>query len=145
VGEVDRRCRRGDELSPSQLYGLLRLRAEVFVVEQDCAYLDLDGCDLDATTTHLWAEHDGDPVACLRIVTEADGCRRIGRVATAGSRRGLGLAADLIRRALDVVGDARVVLNAQAHLEAWYRSLGFARTGPPFDEDGIPHVPMGRG
>jgi ElaA protein len=135
----------GDELDARTLYGLLRLRAEVFVVEQACPYLDPDGRDLDPTTTHLWVDHDGEPVACLRVVAEPDGRRRIGRVATASSRRGRGLAGVLLRRALELAGDGPIVLNAQAHLEAWYRSLGFARTGPPFDEDGIPHVPMGRG
>jgi ElaA protein len=142
---IPRYCR-GDELDPPTLYGLLRLRAEVFVVEQASPYLDPDGHDLDPATVHLWMEGSGgEPVACLRIVTETDGRRRIGRVATAAPMRGRGLAGGLLRHALELAGNGPIVLNAQAHLEGWYRGLGFVPTGPPFDEDGIAHVPMGRG
>jgi ElaA protein len=136
---------RGDELSTLALYGLLRLRAEVFVVEQACPYLDLDGRDLAPETVHLWSEHEGEPVACLRILREPDGVRRIGRVVTTKPWRGTGLAGDLVRRAMVLIGAGPIVLDAQAYLEDWYGRLGFVRSGPPFDDDGIAHVPMRRG
>ncbi len=138
---------RGDELDTPTLYGLLRLRAEVFVVEQECPYLDIDGRDLDPDTLHMWVEEGGEIVASLRVVTETSGGHRIGRVATSKAARGRGLAADLMRQTIVLVGDGPIVLDAQAYLEGWYGRLGFVRTGPDFDEDGIAHVPMtlGRG
>jgi ElaA protein len=135
----------GGQLDAATLYGLLRLRAEVFVVEQASPYLDPDGRDLDGDTVHLWAEdEDGDVVGCVRIVPQPTGVRRIGRVVAAKPWRGTGLAAELVRRAVESAGADPIVLDAQAHLEAWYARLGFVRTGPVFDEDGIAHVPMRR-
>ena len=118
-----------DELDARTLYRILRLRAEVFVVEQDCPYLDPDGRDTEAETLHLWA--DPDPTAptvaaALRVLAEPDGSRRIGRLVTAAGRRGQGLAG----------------IDAQARLEPWYAGRGFTRAGEEFLEDGIAHVPM---
>ncbi len=135
----------GPELEAATLYGLLRLRAEVFVVEQASPYLDPDGRDLEPSTIHLWAEGAGEVVGCVRIVAEPSGVRRIGRVVAAKPHRGTGLAAELMGRAVELAGQEPIVLDAQAHLEGWYRKLGFVRTGPVFDEDGIAHVPMRRG
>jgi ElaA protein len=138
-------CLTGDRLDAATLYALLRLRAEVFVVEQACPYLDPDGLDLAPDTLHLWVADDGQPVAALRVVVDGSGTRRIGRVVTAASARGRGLASALVRRAVALVAPSPVVLDAQAHLEDWYQALGFVTTGPGFDDDGIPHVPMRRG
>ena len=134
-----------DELDVRTLYAILKLRAEVFVVEQACAYLDPDGRDTEPGTRHLWADDDGQVVAVLRLLREPDGGWRIGRVATAGGARGHGLAAALTRAALETVGDAAVVLDAQSHLVEWYTRFGFAVAGPAFLDDGIPHTPMRRG
>ncbi len=134
----------GAELDAATLYDMLRLRAEVFIVEQASPYLDPDGRDLEASTIHLWAEDGGELVAGVRIVSEPGGVRRIGRVVAAKPSRGTGLAAELMRRAVELVGDEPIVLDAQAYLEGWYRRLGFVRNGPVFDEDGIAHVPMRR-
>ena len=132
----------GDALTAPQLYALLRLRAEVFVVEQECAYLDPDGRDLEPSTRHLWVEgSDGEVVACVRVVGNA-----IGRVVTALSHRSRGLGAELMKRAVEGAAPAGAVhLNAQAHLAGWYEALGFVVDGEEFVEDGIPHVPMVRG
>ena len=132
----------GGELPASVLYGLLKLRAEVFVVEQDCAYLDPDGRDLEPSTRHLWVEaDDGSIVASLRVLAEADGGSSIGRVVTAASHRSQGLAAGLVKEALtDAPRPVRI--NAQSHLVDWYGGLGFAVAGAEFVEDGIPHIPM---
>jgi ElaA protein len=134
------------ELDAATLYALLRLRVDVFVVEQHCAYPDLDGRDAEPDATHLWLTVDGgtSPVACLRILTEPDGNARIGRVAVASSARGAGLARQLMEEALSRIGGRPCILDAQAHLVEFYRGLGFAVAGPEFLEDDIPHVPMRR-
>jgi len=132
------------DLDPQTLYALLRLRVDVFVVEQRCAYPELDGRDLEPGTLHVWLDHDGPPVAYLRILTETDGVRRIGRVCTAPGRRGGGAAARLMAEALRLVGEAPCVLDAQSYLVGFYERLGFDPTGPEYVEDGIPHVPMRR-
>lgn len=132
----------GPDLTASELYDVLRLRAEVFVVEQDCAYLDPDGRDLAADTVHLWlTDQRGALVAYLRLLAEPGGGSRIGRVVTAASRRGKRLAGQLLDAALE---EARrpVVLSAQSHLAAVYERHGFVVDGAGFVEDGIPHTPM---
>jgi ElaA protein len=132
-----------DDLDARTLYGILALRSAVFVVEQNCVYLDPDGRDLEPTTRQLWIERDGAVLATLRLLLDgAAGPARIGRVATATSARGSGLAARLVRRAIELAGDREVVMGAQSYLEQWYGALGFVRDGPDYDEDGIPHLPM---
>jgi ElaA protein len=130
------------ELTPLQLYQILKLRSDVFVVEQDCVYPDIDDRDLEPGAQHLWIEQDGDTVAYLRVLTETpDGASRIGRVVTAAHARGEGHASDLVRRALALTLGP-VVLAAQSYLVDWYTSLGFQVDGPEFLDDGIPHTPM---
>jgi ElaA protein len=130
-----------DELDPRTLYGILALRSDVFVVEQNCPYLDPDGRDLEPGARQLWIEHGGVVIATLRLLF-GDGTARIGRVATARSARGRGLAALLVRRAIELAGEREVVMGAQSYLETWYGGLGFVRDGADYDEDGIPHLPM---
>ena len=130
------------ELDAATLYAILRLRAEVFVVEQACVYLDPDGRDLEAGARQLWVEVDGEVVATGRVLDDGD-ARRIGRIATAPAHRGRGLAATLVRHFLDSSpGPWR--LDAQAHLSDWYGRFGFEVCGPVYDDDGIDHVPMAR-
>jgi ElaA protein len=134
-----------DGLDPATAYRLWALRSEVFVVEQAAAYLDLDGRDLEPGTRHLWVEDAGVPVATLRVLDDRDAWR-IGRVVTARSHRGRGLAAALVRAALVECGGRPVVLDAQSHLTDWYAAFGFLADGAEYvDEDGIPHTPMRRG
>lgn len=140
----DVRAARLRDLDPTTLHDLLRLRVDVFVVEQECAYPELDGRDADDTTEHLWVSVDGAPVAALRLLTDEGGTRRIGRVATALGHRRKGYADALVRAALRRSGEAEVVLDAQTYLEGWYARFGFVRSGPDFVEDGIPHLPMVR-
>jgi ElaA protein len=130
-------------LTPRLLHDLLRLRVDVFVVEQACAYPELDGRDAEPTTVHWWAELDGAPVAVLRVLVDPDGSHRIGRVATAPSARGRGLARRLVEAALRDL-DGPVVLDAQDQLVPFYADLGFVVSGAGFVEDGIPHTPMRR-
>lgn len=155
----------GPELTTQQLHDLLRLRVDIFVVEQDCPYPEIDGRDLAPDTTHLWldgaqatayrngAEHDGGvtadraghvPVAAaIRILTDETE-KRIGRVVTHVDHRGVGLSSRLMEAALALVGSHRIVLDAQAHLTEFYARFGFEADGPEFLEDGIPHVTMRR-
>ena len=131
------------ELTAAEVYGLCRLRVDVFVVEQQCPYPELDGRDLEPATEHLWFEAAGEPVATLRVLD--DGAERaIGRVATATGWRGHRLAARLMEAALASYGDGPLHLGAQAYLQGWYERFGFRRSGADYVEDGIPHVPMRR-
>ncbi|MCA0146798.1 GNAT family N-acetyltransferase [Blastococcus sp. LR1] len=131
------------DLSPFEVYRLCRLRVDVFVVEQECPYPELDGRDLEPATEHLWWEDGGEVLATIRVLDDG-ASRAIGRVATAVGARGRGLAAGLIETALESYGDGPLTLGAQAHLEDWYARFGFRRSGPGYLEDGIPHVPMRR-
>jgi ElaA protein len=131
------------ELDGLTLYRLLALRVAVFVVEQACAYPELDGRDLEPATVHLWIDGDeGEPAAYLRLLAEPDGSVRIGRVVTAPARRGEGLAAALVTAALARTTPATAVLDAQSHLTGWYQSFGFEVAGAEYLDDGIPHTPM---
>jgi ElaA protein len=132
------------ELDPATLYRILALRVDVFVAEQNCPYPELDGRDLEPGARLLWAERGDDVVGTLRLLIDADGSARIGRVATAAGARGSGLAAAMMTRAIELAGGRPVVLDAQSHLADWYARFGFIRTGPDFDEDGIMHTPMRR-
>src|SRR4051794_9682679 len=92
------------DLDAAALYALLKLRTEVFVLEQNCVYVDMDGRDTEPTTRHLWFEHARQPVCYLRLLDD-DGTARIGRVVTAKHARGAGLAGELITAALAAIGE----------------------------------------
>ncbi|SDY46383.1 ElaA protein [Micromonospora pattaloongensis] len=143
TAEVQLRVASFADLDTRTLYDLLRLRVDVFVVEQECAYPELDGRDTELGTRHLWLARDRTPVAYLRILDDGDR-ERIGRVVVAGAERGRGHAARLLDEALTVVGRRACVLDAQAHLVDFYAGYGFRPTGPEYLDDGIPHVPMRR-
>jgi ElaA protein len=130
------------EIDPVVLYEILRLRVDVFVVEQECPYPELDGRDLEPTALLLWfADDDARVLATLRVLHDGED-RRIGRVATAAAARGRGLAADLMRAAVAGCEGRLIRLDAQAHLSGWYARFGFVVDGDEFLEDGIPHLPM---
>jgi ElaA protein len=136
------RTARFAELTPTELYGLLRLRVDVFVVEQACPYPELDGRDAEPGTVHLWfADDEGTVLSTVRVLENGED-RAIGRVATAAAARGRGLSAELVRRAIELCGGRTVDIGAQAYLEHWYERFGFRRSGPDYLEDGIPHLPM---
>ena len=129
------------DLDTTTLYALLKLRVDVFVVEQKCAYPELDGRDIEPGTRHLWLQRGDEILAYLRILDDGD-AERIGRVVTAPDARGAGHGAALMAEALTVIGNRRSVLEAQAHLAGFYARFGFEQTGPEYLEDGIPHIPM---
>lgn len=130
------------EIDPVTLYRILALRAEIFVVEQACAYLDPDGRDVEPATVQLWLQDGERVLATLRLMWDAENVAHIGRVATAADARGRGLAERLVRRALELAGPVDVVLGAQTYLKGWYAQFGFVRDGADYLEDGIPHLPM---
>ncbi|MBM7808357.1 ElaA protein [Geodermatophilus bullaregiensis] len=137
------RTARFAELTPFEVYALCRLRVDVFVVEQECPYPELDGRDTEPATVHLWFEEDGQVLATIRVLDDG-GTRAIGRVATAAAARGRGLAARLIEAGIELCVGVPITMGAQSHLEGWYGRFGFVRSGPGYVEDGIPHVPMRR-
>ena len=137
-----------DELTTAQLYAVLSAREAVFVLEQNCAYQELDGLDLEAMHLIAWDGESHEVAAYLRVL--APGIKyaepAIGRVLTSQKFRNQGLGRTLVSTGLTHVektypGHA-VRISAQAHLEQFYRSLGFEVTSEPYLEDGIPHVEM---
>jgi len=133
-----------DELPVRTAYDVWRLRQQVFVVEQDCPYPDLDGRDLEEATRHLVLLDDEDAVIGTLRVLDDGGWSRIGRVVVAPAARGRGLAAVMMDEAMALCGDREVRLDAQTGLTGFYEGYGFVVTGPEFDEDGVMHVPMAR-
>jgi ElaA protein len=141
------RTARFAELTPFELYALCRLRVDVFVVEQECPYPELDGRDTEPGTWHVWltddSAEDGEVLATLRVLDDG-ATRAIGRVATAAGARGRGLAARMVEAGIDLCEGLPITMGAQSHLEEWYGRFGFRRSGEGYVEDGIPHVPMRR-
>lgn len=137
---------RFDEFSGTELYGILRLRQAVFVVEQRCVYLDLDG--LDQAATHLLCR-DGDRLlGYLRCLPPGLHYAEssLGRIVVDPAARGRHLGRELVRRGIDYNLQhwpaSDILINAQAYLRGYYAGLGFAAEGDEYDEDGILHVKM---
>jgi ElaA protein len=136
-----------DELTSLELYALLQLRSEVFVVEQNCVFLDMD--DKDQLCHHLLG-YKGDLLAAYtRIVPKGvsyDDYDSIGRVVSSprvrGEGRGKELMEESIRRLQDLYGVVPIKIGAQLYLKKFYESLGFQQCGEVYDEDGIDHIPM---
>lgn len=135
-----------DELTTKELYEILRIRAEVFVVEQDCVYQDLDSKDEDAY--HLFGEEKGDVVSYLRILQKGVVYQEtaIGRVLTKKSYRKKGLSREMVQRAIDFITndivENEIRISAQAYLLKFYESFGFETTSDVYLEDGIEHIEM---
>ncbi|WP_424231156.1 GNAT family N-acetyltransferase [Actinophytocola sp.] len=135
---------KGDEITAAELYPLLRLRVDVFVVEQECPYPELDGRDLLPSTVHVWWQPADEVHACLRLLRDPDGTHRIGRVCTTLSTRGSGLGALLMKAAMEHIGDEAAVLEAQTYALNFYGGFGFVPEGERYLEDGIEHQTMRR-
>lgn len=147
---VDWVCKHHNDLGKDQLYALLRLRSEVFVVEQKCAYQDIDGQDLAGDTHHLMAWEDNELVAYLRLLDPESqgGDVVIGRVIVSQAARGTGLGHQMLEEALERIEDiwpqTPIFLSAQAHLQEYYGRYGFVVAGEEYLEDDIPHIGMRR-
>ena len=141
-------CHSFEDLTRRDLYAMLQLRERVFVVEQNCPYLELDG--LDEHCLHILGRQEGTIVATTRILPpglkypEAS----IGRVVTSEEVRGSGLGKALMAATLDAIeeqyGPCPIRLSAQSYLIAFYESFAFARVSEEYLEDNIPHVDMVR-
>lgn len=134
----------GDALTAGDVHGIWKIRDIVFAVEQQCDEPDVDDCDLLASTTHLWFDGENGPASYVRVLTDPDGARRVGRVCTRRESRGHGLSGRLIDEVTTTWGDGLLRMNAQAHLESWYGRFGYVRSGDNLMEAGIDHVPMVR-
>jgi ElaA protein len=130
-----------DDLDARTAYDVWRLRQDVFVVEQDCPYPDLDGRDVEEGTRHVLLRDGDELMGYARVLDEGD-VWRIGRVVLTRQARGRGLADPLLETALQVCPGRPVVMSAQSPLREWYERFGFAVDGPEFLDDGIPHLPM---
>ncbi|MFT6220895.1 MAG: ElaA protein [Candidatus Endobugula sp.] len=149
------KCQTFDELSATSLFELYRLRQQVFVIEQQCIYEDIDATD--KTALHVLGWNDGADApstlcatlrAYLRIMDLQDNAQTvsIGRVVIAMESRRAGIGTQLMRTALGYIDGiapkATITLSAQHHLSNFYHTLGFVVASAPYDEDGIPHVHM---
>jgi ElaA protein len=138
------------DLTPAQLYEMLALRQQVFVLEQTCLYPDIDGLDPGAHHLLGWREVDGKRTLAATLRCLAPGAKyeemSIGRVVTSPSTRGTGLGRELVAQgvahAVRLHPGHAIRIGAQAHLEDFYKSYGFVTVSDPYDEDGIQHIDM---
>jgi len=139
-------CKSFTELTNEELYKILQLRNQVFVVEQNSVYQDCD--DKDQHCYHLVAWRKNIPVAYSRLIPPniAFEHASIGRVLTAGSVRGKQIGRELMTRSInlihDLFGKSSITIGAQLYLKNFYTSLGFIPEGDPYMEDGIEHIHM---
>lgn len=141
-------CLPFDQLSPFELYDIMALRQEVFIVEQNCPYLDADG--KDPHCWHLMGRNSEKKLICYtRLLPEGlayQGYTSIGRVVSSPAARGAGAGKMLMRRSIEMCihlfGNQPVKIGAQSYLLKFYESFGFRSTGEEYLEDGIPHTKM---
>lgn len=133
-------------LTPNELYALLRLRSEVFVVEQNCVFLDADNKDIYCH--HLMLFDNKQLIAYARLVPPGISYQEmsVGRVVTAKDARSKGAGKQLMQLAVEycrkIFGDGPIRIGAQYYLEKFYTEIGFTATGDLYDEDGIEHIEM---
>lgn len=139
-------CKNFKELNVEELYTILQLRSEIFVVEQNCPYQDLDGKDLKGY--HLMAFKDHILVAYTRLLPSGISYKEpsIGRVVVKQTERGTGLGYQLMKRSIDecyrLFGSQSLKIGAQLYLKHFYELLGFVQCSDVYDEDGIEHIEM---
>ncbi|MGK0469279.1 MAG: ElaA protein [Clostridium sp.] len=135
-----------NELSSDELYEILKLRSEVFVIEQECIYEDCDGKDKESY--HLFAEQNGEILVYLRILEKGVSYSEIsiGRVLANKKYRGRGFAKQMMLRAIEFIehslNEKEIRISAQVYLLNFYSSFGFAQVSEGYLEDDIPHIEM---
>lgn len=134
-----------DDLSSEDLYKMLKLRQDIFIIEQECIYDDIDNIDL--VCEHLLLKDDTDVIACSRIVPENRKFEHpsIGRIAVHKMYRKRGLGKEMVLKALDVIAKKNlntVIIEAQSYLLDFYESLGFNKISEAYPVDGISHHKM---
>lgn len=139
------------EFTPDDVFDMAKLRSDVFFLEQKITEEELDYHDRDPSTIHLWFSDDQGMAGYLRIVHDDSAAAHnngiptsLGRMVVRKDHRGAGLASDLMRAALDVVGDRPLYLHGQTYVTSLYERFGFVAEGEEFEEAGIPHVLMVR-
>jgi ElaA protein len=147
--EIHWKIKSFEDLSIHELYDILRLRSEIFVVEQNCVYLDLDGKDKKGL--HLLGEFEGKIVAYSRLFKPGISFDNasIGRVVVDAHYRDRKWGHDLMREAIAGIqshfGESKITIGAQLYLKKFYESHGFVQTSEMYLEDDIPHIEMKMG
>ncbi len=138
--------KRFNELTINEIYEILRLRNEVFVVEQTCAYQECDGKDINSY--HLYSEENGQIISYLRIIEKGVSYDEvsIGRVLVRKNYRGQGISREMMLKAIKFIeqtlSEEEIRIQAQAYLAEFYKSFGFNEISAEYLEDGIPHIDM---
>lgn len=135
-----------NELTTDELYKILRLRNEVFILEQECPYQDID--DKDIESYHMFLKENNEIIAYLRIIKKGISYKQIsiGRVVVKKDYRFKGIAKDMLLKCLDFIennlGEKEIKIQAQSYLYEFYSSLGFKKISDIYLEDNIPHMDM---
>jgi ElaA protein len=144
--EIEFAIKKFEDLTTSELYNIMSFRQSIFVVEQDCPYLDADYLDQDSW--HVWYIEEGQIVAYTRLIPKGksyDHYSSIGRVAVNKTHRGTGLGKKLMAFSIDKLlrlEGGPVKISAQTYTISFYQSLGFVADGEEYLEDDIPHIAM---
>lgn len=144
---ISKQCLSWDELNTKTLYDIIQLREEVFIVEQDCPYLDADGKDKDAH--HVLFYEGSELIAYTRLLPKGISYKdysSIGRVVNKQTARGRGIGKELmiysIEKCQELFKESKIKISAQVYLLEFYKNMGFQETGDRYLEDGIPHCAM---
>lgn len=134
-----------EEISAGDLYQILKLRQDIFIIEQDCIYADID--NIDPYSEHIFLKDDGQIIAYSRIVPAGKKFKypSIGRIVVKKSKRGDGFGKEIIKRCLNCLSQREietVLIEAQSHLQTFYESLGFKKISKAYPVDGILHIKM---
>jgi ElaA protein len=146
VMQIDWQLKSFEELTPYQLYAILQLRNEVFVVEQNCVFQDAD--DKDQNSWHFMGFHNGRLVAYTRLIPAGESYDEasIGRVVTSPVIRSTGAGKELMQLSVEMLyklfGKQSIKIGAQLYLKKFYESFGFYQCGDIYIEDGIEHIHM---
>lgn len=139
-------CKKFNELTLEELYEILKLRSEVFVVEQNCIYNDIDGKDL--TSSHIMIKENGKIKAYLRALQPGVSYEdaSLGRVLVSPDARGKGYAKAIVTKGVEYISNnfntTKITIGAQEYLKNFYSEIGFKPISEVYDEDGIPHLDM---
>tara|TARA_B100001996_G_scaffold379199_1_gene364577 strand:- start:2966 stop:3400 length:435 start_codon:yes stop_codon:yes gene_type:complete len=141
--QIKWKLKKWKELSHKEIYEIFKLRSKVFVVEQECVYLDLDGKDEEAK--HVLGKNKKQVVAYARIIKKKEKVY-IGRIVVERENRGKKIGEKLVKKSIKYIeetnNEKEIMISAQEHLDYFYTKLGFKKTGKKYLEDGIPHQEM---
>ena len=134
------KVKKWEELNKEELYEILRLRSEIFIVEQECPYQDIDNKDI--FSKHCFGKINNEIVCYTRVFLNEDP-NIIGRLLVKKQFRNKGIGREIMRRSINIISKEKVIfISAQSYLKGFYESLGFIKKGKKYLEDGIIHIPM---